>query len=251
MLVPDSCSTSDFGHGHGALLARSVRASFRTECTGFGADGNGAAPDEAPCLSASNEATNYRFLYGPVQASTKSKCSPGCSPPLHPSYTVDTPPSSMNAEYLYETNADESIFSSPPPVPVIPPSSRRHVASAIVIPTSKPMDHDPFGPTPTTPVAPGLLPIDGSMEVRASKSREINGKSSRKNPPPVAIAPVKMSPERKKADRQRHTIQLEYGDDAQEVPLTPKAPSHASWKGLSEGAEVLRSTESEGWTRSR
>ncbi len=134
------------------------------------------------------------------------------------------PPSSMNAEYLYETNADESIFSSPPPVPVIPPSSRRHVASAIVIPTSKPMDDDPFGPTPTTPVAPGLLPIDGSMEVRASKSREINGKSSRKNPPPVAIAPVKMSPERKKADRQRHTIQLEYGDDAQEVPLTPKAP---------------------------
>ncbi len=223
MLVPDPVrrATLDMVMGHS--LARSVRASLRTECTGFGADGNGAAPDEAPCLSASNEATNYRFLYGPVQASTKSKCSPGCSPVASVVHGRH-PPSSMNAEYLYETNADESIFSSPPPVPVIPPSSRRHVASAIVIPTSKPMDDDPFGPTPTTPVAPGLLPIDGSMEVRASKSREINGKSSRKNPPPVAIAPVKMSPERKKADRQRHTIQLEYGDDAQEVPLTPKAP---------------------------
>ncbi|KLO16569.1 Pkinase-domain-containing protein [Schizopora paradoxa] len=134
------------------------------------------------------------------------------------------PPSSAHPDYLYETNADESIFSSPPPVPVVQASGRRHVASAIVVPTSKPMDDDPFGPSPTIPVSPNLLSGDASMEVRTSKSKEINGKPARKNPPPVAIAPVKMSPERKKTDRQRHTIQLEYGDDAQDVPLTPKAP---------------------------
>ncbi len=69
-----------------------------------------------------------------------------------------------------------------------------------------------------------------------------------KNPPSVAIAPVKMSPEWKKADRQRHTIQLEYGDNAQEVPLTPKAPHTPRGK---DSAKEQRYFNAQGWTRSR
>lgn len=135
-------------------------------------------------------------------------------------------PSAMNPEFLYDTTADESLFTSPPPVPVIPPSSRRHVASAVVSSVVPMSDDDPFGPP---------LPYRGQHEnpdipsemfgePHSYRSKESSSRSSRKQPPPVAIEPVKMSPDRKRADRQRHTVQLEYGE-AQDDMRTMQQPS--------------------------
>lgn len=134
------------------------------------------------------------------------------------------PPSAMNQDYLYEANPDESLFSSPAPVPV----SRRHPASVVVGPTHSTNDDDPFGPPP---VAPPNVDVRMQEEPqRARKSSATGSRSSRKQqPPPSAMENAKTSPERRKADRQRHTIQLEYGgeEDARPIQSTPKAKHRA------------------------
>jgi protein-serine/threonine kinase len=125
------------------------------------------------------------------------------------------PPPSMNQEYLYETNQEEPLFTTAPPVP---PTTRRNAASAVVVPTihNQVADEDPFAPSPGRDTEP-----------RSRKSKESTGgsRTPRKAAPPTTpttTAPVNMSPERerRKADRQRHTIQLEYGggEEPEEAP---------------------------------
>lgn len=114
-----------------------------------------------------------------------------------------------NEDYLYEANPDDSLFSSPALPPV-----KRHPASAVVgAPKVSGYEDDPFGPPPSAP-------SKDTEDARTRKSSTPAGSVSRKQAPPVAVAPIKTSPERRKADRQRHTIQLEYGGD-EDRPLPP------------------------------
>ncbi|CAL1697751.1 unnamed protein product [Somion occarium] len=106
-------------------------------------------------------------------------------------------------EYLYETSAEHSAYSATN-------SSRRGVASAIVMPTAPPvtLDDDPFAPTPTQEVAVPMVsspPNDLGMVTEVSR----DGKSERNGIKP-AIQPVKTSPDHKRQkDGFRHTIQVE------------------------------------------
>ena len=144
------------------------------------------------------------------------------------------PPTAMNQEFLYESQADEPLFTTA--APAVSPTSRRNAASAVVIPSMNNhqiVDDDPFAPSPTVPgntpsyVKASSPSKDG--EPRARRSREsTNSKTPRKAAAaPAGTAPVNMSPERerRKADRQRHTIQLEYGggDGQDDVPRTHRS----------------------------
>lgn len=126
-------------------------------------------------------------------------------------------PSAMNQDYLYEAKPDESLFSSPAPVPV----SRRHPVSAVVGPTHSTNDDDPFGPPLVTAPAPDVREEEQS---RTRKGSATGSRSSRKQPPPPTET-AKLSPERRKSEKQRHTIQLEYGAEGDGRPShsTPKA----------------------------
>lgn len=110
-------------------------------------------------------------------------------------------------EYLYETSADMSVYSTSPT------SARRGVNSAIVVPTSPPMgvDDDPFAP-PTG--------VDSSS---ASVQPAPDGKSpEKKDPAAPTFAPVKSSPDTKRKGAFRHTIQVEYGSPGEEQPQQEK-----------------------------
>lgn len=144
------------------------------------------------------------------------------------------PPSAIaNGDRYYETNdnPDESLFTSPPPVPVTRGSTRRHVASAVVTPTAQSnFEDDPFGPPPpqkvvAPPSEDEYIGAPEAREPRSHRSRESASRTPRKQPPAPTVAPVKMSPERRKTDRQRHTIQLEYGGETQEDVIKPVRPS--------------------------
>lgn len=131
-----------------------------------------------------------------------------------------------NEEYLYEANPDESLFSSPALPPV-----KRHPVSAVVGPSKvSGYEDDPFGPPPT------VL----SKEVEEARTRKgstpTRSSSKKQAPPPVAVAPVKTSPERRKADRQRHTIQLEYGGE--EDRPAPPSRSHGKSRERMQPREI-------------
>ncbi|KAI5122647.1 hypothetical protein M0805_007910 [Coniferiporia weirii] len=156
------------------------------------------------------------------------------APPL-PSNSQRSRQGTTNQEFLYEANPDESLFSSPAPMPV----SRRHPASAVVGHSAPAFDDDdPFGPPPaalqTTDEVTGQ-----SEDTRTRKGSNPASRSSRKQPPPVAaaVAPVKTSPERRKTDRQRHTIQLEYGGEPQE-DIRPTQPLPAKPKQKTKGQAI-------------
>lgn len=147
------------------------------------------------------------------------------------------PPSSMNPEYLYESTPDEPLFTTAPPHSA-PPPNRRHAASAVVVPTinNQIIDDDPFAPSPTVSNnnatfikmgSPGEDAISPGGEPRSRRSKESTGGSrTPRKAVPATNAAAKSSPERerRKADRQRHTIQLEYGgDEPEEMPRPPKS----------------------------
>ncbi|KAH8114917.1 Pkinase-domain-containing protein [Phellopilus nigrolimitatus] len=145
-----------------------------------------------------------------------------------------------NQEFLYEANPDESLFASPT-LPSVTHASRRHPASVAVGTTSSAYDDDPFGPP--VAAAPAVEEPAAQDEARGeSRTRARSGsagQSSRKQPPPVAVAPVKMSPERRKKDRQRHTIQLEYGGDVQEDIRPAQPPAQKKQKAKEQSRERL------------
>lgn len=119
------------------------------------------------------------------------------------------PPSAMNEDYLYEANADESLFSSP----ALPQVKRGHTSAIVTSSTASAYNDDPFGP-------PGNLAVnttDENGEMRTRKGSTPTSRSSRKQVPPEGAIPAKTSPERRKSERQRHTIQLEYGGDEQDA----------------------------------
>lgn len=136
--------------------------------------------------------------------------------------------SATHPELLYESGADNSFYS--PPAPSVQTSNRRHAASAVVMPSSghgRPLlDDDPFAVTPYDATRSGMESIshdDSMMEEDLSEDprryaiKESPAKTPRKAPPAAAVA----SPEKKRADRQRHTIQLEYGRDPEDVGSMP------------------------------
>ena len=79
--------------------------------------------------------------------------------PQSASRNRDYPPSTTSPNFLYESNADETLYSPP-----AQPSSRRHPASAIVMPTSArpqpdddffaPVPQDMSSPSPASPASP-------------------------------------------------------------------------------------------------
>ncbi|EKM52459.1 uncharacterized protein PHACADRAFT_186606 [Phanerochaete carnosa HHB-10118-sp] len=108
-------------------------------------------------------------------------------------------------EYLYETSADMSVYSTPP-------SARRGVNSAIVVPSSSPMavDDDPFAPpTGADASSTSIPPPPGHGDDNAREKQD---------PHTPIIAPVKSSPDSKrKGGAFRHTIQVEYGTPGEEL----------------------------------
>ncbi|KAI0684225.1 hypothetical protein BC835DRAFT_1390637 [Cytidiella melzeri] len=131
-------------------------------------------------------------------------------------------------EYLYETSGDQSVYSTSSPV-----SGRRGVASAIVLPTSPALsvDDDPFAPTPTHDVPPTSL-VTGSAPLAHVNGRDVESRtrkgSESRIPAPSNVAPVKMSPDSKKKDAFRHTIQVEYGESDSQ-PRQPE-PAQATFQ---------------------
>lgn len=118
-------------------------------------------------------------------------------------------------EYLYETSVDQSMNSSYSP-PVIPPGARRG-ASSTAIPSSVPLDDDPFAPSPG----------DLSLPIHMSAAED---RRAEKAP---AHAPVSL--DAKKKGGFRHTIQVEYGDpDAQDAPLSQSPPRAVARKQVPE-----------------
>lgn len=126
-------------------------------------------------------------------------------------------------EYLYETSGDTSMYSTSPT------STRRGFNSAIVLPTSPALsvDDDPFAPTS------GIHAPSASSPAYANGQNGIEEEGrSRKDAPPSSMAPVKSSPDSKRKGGFRHTIQVEYGEDAEQSqpqrPLTAEPPSATS-----------------------
>ncbi|PCH42972.1 Pkinase-domain-containing protein [Wolfiporia cocos MD-104 SS10] len=123
-------------------------------------------------------------------------------------------------EYLYETSAEQSVYSTSP----APSSSRRGFNSTIVLPTSSPMvDDDPFAQSPSQDtVAPAIpSPVDNATqggEPGSHKRDEIADKKASAHT--HTVAPVKSSPDNKRPKGGfRHTIQVEYGEsEAKEPP---------------------------------
>ena len=118
------------------------------------------------------------------------------------------PPSAMTEEFLYESNPDDSLFASPALPPV-----KRHPVSVAVGGSAHAYEDDPFGPPPPLPNSA----VEESVEMteqRRAKQDSTPSRSSKKQAPPTALQPVKAGSERR--NRQRHTIQLEYGGDQDE-----------------------------------
>lgn len=114
-------------------------------------------------------------------------------------------------EYLYETSADMSVYSTPPS------SARRGVNSATVIPSSSPMavDDDPFAPPAGADISStSVLPPSGHGDGNAREKQD---------PHTPTIAPVKSSPDSKRKGGFRHTIQVEYGTPGEE-PQPQRSP---------------------------
>ncbi|THH16230.1 hypothetical protein EW146_g4379 [Bondarzewia mesenterica] len=149
----------------------------------------------------------------------------------------DPPHASQNShpEYLYETSVDQSMYASPPQAQS---SSRRGVASAIVLPSAShaPLEDDPFAPTPVREVAPAPLsasaidrsimngnghsPMDSSQLAASSGQEDVLSSTA---------ANGTTSPEggsRKKKGGMRHTIQVEYGEPEgqEQAPGTSRSP---------------------------
>ncbi|KAI0314956.1 hypothetical protein OF83DRAFT_396829 [Amylostereum chailletii] len=127
-------------------------------------------------------------------------------------------------EYLYETSVDQSLYASPPQAQ----SSRRGVASAIVLPTSQ-IDDDPFGPPSKVDKSSFVTsPIQESSALPDVHSQDPTPKrsSSRKDAksPPSAAQDGSV---RKKRGDMRHTIQVEFVNPEDEQQQQSGA-SHSS-----------------------
>ncbi|TBU24898.1 Pkinase-domain-containing protein [Dichomitus squalens] len=130
-------------------------------------------------------------------------------------------------EFLYETSAPSS-------------SSRRGFNSAIVLPTSSPLDleDDPFAPSPSQEVPSIALlsaqvPQDVTNGVFDDDRMQVDSGLAPKStvPPPASYAPVKTtSPESKRSKvRDRHTIQVEYGEsDSKPEPSKERIRTNGS-----------------------
>lgn len=127
-------------------------------------------------------------------------------------------------EYLYETSVDQSMNSSHSP-PVIP-SNVRKGNSATIVPTATPLDDDPFAPSPPHDTLSPSIPIHVSavdeVEARGRGDQHQRNDSKGRAPAPAAT-PSKPSPETaKKKGAFRHTIQVEYVQDA--TPTQSQSP---------------------------
>ncbi|KAL5520479.1 hypothetical protein ACEPAG_9703 [Sanghuangporus baumii] len=133
------------------------------------------------------------------------------------------PPSAMNEEYLYESNPDESLFASPALPPV-----KRHPVSIAVGGSSQTYEDDPFGPPPALPTNAVEETVE-MTEQRRARQDSTPSRSSKKQAPPTALQPIKSGSERRK-DRQRHTIQLEYGGEQDENRPAPSTKTRQKSK---------------------
>ncbi|KII83675.1 hypothetical protein PLICRDRAFT_47160 [Plicaturopsis crispa FD-325 SS-3] len=139
-------------------------------------------------------------------------------------------------EYLYETSADQSGYSTTGTANQSA-SSRKGYTSQIVLPTSQALDDDPFAPTPSREVPDISLPIPSPEKASPADSRSrrddtSHRPSSKKGsvPPPTAIPQPKSTPHsQKKSDGFRHTIQVEYEADSPERgPSSSQSPPRSS-----------------------
>lgn len=112
-------------------------------------------------------------------------------------------------EYLYETSPDASVYST------APSASRRGFNSTIVLPTSTPMvEDDPFAPSPSQEKFSDMPGADGTVTSNGTTddSRKVSGSSSQTSANKAA------SPNSKRRDGMRHTIQVEYGESEGQEP---------------------------------
>ncbi|KZT00366.1 Pkinase-domain-containing protein [Laetiporus sulphureus 93-53] len=127
-------------------------------------------------------------------------------------------------EYLYETSADQAVYSTSAP----PSASRRVYNSAIVLPSSTPMvEDDPFAPSSLHDVSVPSMPSQKDRVNGMHNKGKADGDASQTLDGVHTIAPSKSQPDTKRAKGGfRHTIQVEYGE-SESQPQPHRATSKA------------------------